>query len=598
MTEPLSLLVGPLVVPECRRSLARGWLIAVRVLAALALTLVLICVIWWWWSAQQLDPFYRPYTALRSGLAAYTWLSIGLALVMTPAVLAGSLAGEKERGSMALLLTTRVSPREIVAGRVTGKLSQILMSMIAGLPAFAMLACLSGLRIEAILTLLAMPLCAAFGAAGLSAAASSLSKRGRDALLTVYMILFLILVSRGLAELLPPAWGWIARISPYYGMSDAVWGEAAAPVLPTLAIWTGLGIVGITVASFRLRPACMSLLGGDVKSKRGRRNMWVPAVGERPMLWKELHIERAGALGKAGTFLGILLIAWLALGSIGLAVGIAWYTYVAGDISAADGLRVMIGEWYGDTAGMLSVLVQAAVALRAAVAIASERERNTWDGLLTSPLEGKDIVRGKLWGSLYGLRHLFGATILAWTIAMLCGGMRPLDYIQNLLLTLIISCFSAAIGVRISLEAGTATKAMTISVVTWIVCLGIFALIAAAAGGIVVIGVAMVWEEGLAYGLWLTPLPPTLIPWLFIGVFWPVFLALYVLATAIILLDSRLRFDRIAGRMTGGEAAAAVDRFIHGTPMAPVALRPDAELRPATKASGSAELPEPVPSRN
>ena len=42
--------------------------------------------------------------------------------------------------------------------------------------------------------------------------------------------------------------------------------------------------------------------------------------------------------------------------------------------------------------------------------------------------------------------------------------------------------------------------------------------------------------------------------------------------TIAIVAETRLRFDRVAGRMTGGERALAIDRFIHGKPMAPVFL--------------------------
>ena len=69
-------------------------------------------------------------------------------------------------------------------------------------------------------------------------------------------------------------------------------------------------------------------------------------------------------------------------------------------------------------------LIQWAVGLRAAVSISSERERGTWDALLTSPLDGREIVRGKLWGSLYALRGLILAAFLAWALAAAAGRCR------------------------------------------------------------------------------------------------------------------------------------------------------------------------------
>ena len=46
------------------------------------------------------------------------------------------------------------------------------------------------------------------------------------------------------------------------------------------------------------------------------------------------------------------------------------------------------------------------------------------------------------------------------------------------------------------------------------------------------------------------------------GVAWPVATyGLYVLATLLLVADTRLRFDRISGRMTGGKVATAVRQF-------------------------------------
>ena len=114
------------------------------------------------------------------------------------------------------------------------------------------------------------------------------------------------------------------------------------------------------------------------------------------------------------------------------------------------------------------MLIQWAVGLRAAVAISSERERGTWDALLTSPLEGPEIVRAKLWGSLHALRWLFVAAFVAWTIAALGGAMSWRDYAESVIGTVIVAAFMAAVGVRTSLSAATATRAMAITLGVWL----------------------------------------------------------------------------------------------------------------------------------
>ena len=88
-----------------------------------------------------------------------------------------------------------------------------------------------------------------------------------------------------------------------------------------------------------------------------------------------------------------------------------------------------------------SLVVAVGIGLRAAVVIASERERGTWDALLTSPLEGDQIVGPKVWGSLYALRWLIAWVIVSWTMAMLCGAMEYQQYFSSLGETLVVGWF-------------------------------------------------------------------------------------------------------------------------------------------------------------
>ena len=215
-------LFGPLVVPECRRALARGWLVLLRGASALVMMGVAAAMVWWWWTASQIDPTFSPYQTLRVGLQATLTLGLTLAVILTPALIAGTLAGEKERGSMGLLLTTRVSPREIVSGRVVAKLSQIGMVLLAGLPGLFLLGGLAGIGPAAMATMVAQPLAVAFGIGGIAAATSAMSRRGRDALLVVYLLCVAFSTVAQLSEMLPPVapWTWIAWLSPFHGVEN------------------------------------------------------------------------------------------------------------------------------------------------------------------------------------------------------------------------------------------------------------------------------------------------------------------------------------------------------------------------------------------
>jgi ABC-type Na+ efflux pump permease subunit len=61
----------------------------------------------------------------------------------------------------------------------------------------------------------------------------------------------------------------------------------------------------------------------------------------------------------------------------------------------------------------LGWLIQWAMGLCAVASIASERQRGTWDGLLVSPPEGREIVWAKICGGVYALRGFVAAVVLA-----------------------------------------------------------------------------------------------------------------------------------------------------------------------------------------
>jgi ABC-type transport system involved in multi-copper enzyme maturation permease subunit len=328
------------------------------------------------------------------------------------------------------------------------------------------------------------------------------------------------------------------------------------------------GLVGIAIASWRLRPACLQQVTGEARGKTKRRFV-IPPVGDRPMLWKELFIDRVGALGRVGRWLGLLMA--LLLTGVGALMAIL---YVFGaDVFVDWGISGWLG-WLGravaNTGIPLVCLIQWAIGLRAAVTISSERERGTWDGLLTSPLEGVEIVVGKLWGSLFSLRWLLLATLWMWAMACIAGSLKWDALLIWSLHVFIIGAFIAAVGVRCSLASQTATRAMAVTIGIWLGAYAASFLAAGIIGAIASIFGFLFWMLGMAMRLIPQSARPLgLINWVFWIASHGSLLGAYVIATLMIVSESRLRFDRIAGRMTGGEVEVEIDRLFHGLPLAP-----------------------------
>jgi ABC-type Na+ efflux pump permease subunit len=491
--------------------------------------------------------------------------------VQTPAVLAGSLAGERERGVLQLLLTTAVTPREIVMGRLLGKLSQVAMIVLAGLPIVAVLFALTGLSPAQLATFFLLLASVGLGAGGLAVGASVVSRRGRDALLSVYILMVMLLISPLLSWVGLPRTivVWLEWLNPFASMARLVDGDRElAPALATSGIWLAQGALGTAIAAWRLRPSCLA--AGEVV-KKSRRRLFVPAVGERPMLWKELYIERVGTLGRFGRWMGALVTLAIGGGSLALAGFIVVDLVRQQDTElsrwAREFLVAMLSS--GASAGFMACLLQWAIGLRAAVAIASERERATWDAILLTQLEPGEIVRAKVIGSMHALRWMVGAMVLAWTVGVIFGAVSVGQYATWLVTNALMGALMAAIGVRLSLSLSTATRAMTWTIGSWVAG---WATIAALAGCIIALwwmGVMAVWTIAIQYGF----ASPTIMPSspISLELGWVLSNNLVILLLGVlIVLDTSLRFDRITGRMAGGAVATTIDEFLYGRTIRPV----------------------------
>ncbi len=176
------------------------------------------------------------------------------------------------------------------------------------------------------------------------------------ALLSVYIIILGLFLSPLLARLGVPAPAqvgrWLETFNPYASMNRLAQGEEVTPALATSGVWLLMGLAGIAVATWRLRPSCLASTEIPKKvSHRGR----VPELGERPMLWKELYIERVGTLGRVGRWLGVLLTVGIGGGSLVLAGIIVWGLFrndeAGWTLWATDMLRALGGAPAGFWAG-------------------------------------------------------------------------------------------------------------------------------------------------------------------------------------------------------------------------------------------------------
>lgn len=306
-----------------------------------------------------------------------------LILLAAPALAAGSITEEKSRGTLALVLTTDLTAGEIILGKWLGQTAQVLTLSAPAWPVLLVLAAAAGLApLDIVQALLASVLLAMALTAG-AILTSVWARRTTAAVLGLYVLL-------GAALVLAWSVGLVfdARI------------KAGLAALSLLAFTS----VCLALASWRLRPAHAVQLTGA----RKRRRFWFqrPAVSEMPVRWKERYIGELGLL----TPLRRVPLAARLLAVMGVSLLVTGLTHE----------RVWTWHLHGFA---FMVACAAFVGIRASGIIAGERERQTWDSLLITPLGAKQLVRGKLWGIIdsakpYLVAYLVPAMVwpLIWAV--------------------------------------------------------------------------------------------------------------------------------------------------------------------------------------
>src|SRR5581483_7970470 len=75
---------------------------------------------------------------------------------------------------------------------------------------------------------------------------------------------------------------------------------------------------------------------------------------------------------------------------------------------------------------LIACLMLLSVSVRAAGSVSGERDRQTMDSLLTSPLDSHSILLGKCIGSIASVRMAFLWLGCIWLLGILTGGLQPL----------------------------------------------------------------------------------------------------------------------------------------------------------------------------
>ena len=411
-------ITGPILTKELRVSSRRRLNYLVRSIYLAAMILVVGFV--WLAEVDSLQHYGSAWSITRMAIAGRTihlaimWFQFCAGQLLAVILLSTAINEEVYGRTLGVLMSTPINSLQIVMGKLTSKLWQLLVLLATSIPLLALVRVFGGVSWEFVATGVSLTLAAMIFAAALSLYFSIGNRRS-------YVAMFKALFTMGLLQYgLLFMIGWIMH-EGYRVRSDAIV-EMLFPFCPsgmllyeterlmrpgwsfgtgswlfsswsccliTLAASAGVG--GLCVRRVR-RVALAQAVGVDPSPGRRKRRKPAALAGDAPggtirrlygapVAWKDMRTRRAGR-GMIGLY-ACIVVALLV-------------SYVAA--AASDDLRS--GEIHATYVVILTTLGAVATAVLAAGSITSEKEARTWPTLLGTTQSAREILLGKAIGAI------------------------------------------------------------------------------------------------------------------------------------------------------------------------------------------------------
>lgn len=499
--------VGPIFHRELAVAPRRSRFYIYRAVYAAALT-VLIATAWLILKGTQVvrnvNDMARFGTLLFQILAP---LQLSLILFYTAMMTASSVALEKDRQTLILLLMTRLNNSELVLGKLFANLLHAIVMVVAGLPIFFLVMMFGGVSLDQVIRVFTVTLASAILAGSLGTLIGFWREKTFQSLaLTVLVICFWIGFWEAVASgVLGTHWSGLstAKLASYFSPVRAII-VASQPnlVATSLAATTGTSIsqtlalgrtgpfvacalglsallcfIGITCVrrwnpsrQLRQRAAGDTDAGrettaavareGHVDSKLRKQSQDLPTrrVWDNPVLWREVC---TWAYGRK-----IILIRFAYLLLVGLISYAVWNSAAEPAFGqATEGIAAAIPQAAKPLIPLFLISLVLVNAL-AVTAITNERDGRSLDLLLATDLSPKEFVFGKLGGVFWvtGLMIVcpIALAVVAWSRGSVSG--------ENLIFVvgglLVMNAFVATLGLHCGMRYSNTRSAISVSLGT------------------------------------------------------------------------------------------------------------------------------------
>jgi hypothetical protein len=434
-------------------------------------------------------------------LATITYELI-LLMLFIPVYVAGSIAGEREKDTLSMLLLTRLTPFEIVTTKAFARWLPAIDPVLVGLPGLVASAWVAGLERESLMALLMLTCCSAFMAT-LAILASSQRHQASTAGTQAIFWTYGWLIGPPIVSVLPittgSLWGelldalkslcmLVAPSSPVSLVTDAGWYnqrpgalglEARVALMIGMQMVFGLLAIGLAAGGLKAREPNPNSLDPT----RGHR----PACGDDPIFWREFELPMRRGAGPflvlqfrhAWILIRAILLSLLMLLAVLVALAVPIGLLVATIYYGAAAFRELWSHGYGATGpfdarshfnmliraatGMLALLPALGAAAMVSARITTERDKKTWDAFLTTPLDGEEVLRSKARVALHGLWQAAWPLPFLWALGLACGVVSPFGVALATVDLLILVWAGIALGLMLGIRPGTTNTAANMS---------------------------------------------------------------------------------------------------------------------------------------
>ncbi len=510
-------LFGPVLFYDLVRVGRKTRYVVLRTLYSLGLLAILSFFYWAWWENHRYEIVDPLKMAQFTEEFFLTFMSVQLTvtLILTPAYVAGAIADEKDRKTLEFLLATDLRSREIVLGKLVSRLANVMLIILAGLPILSFTQFLGGVDPGLLIAGFVATAMTALSLACLSMLWSVFSNKARDAILMTYLsvVLYFAAALTCLIVVHAPTWSigtWGITFPEFLGgrefnlidladivnagnlfyalqqiITDIDRGQSAADVVPALLFnysifHTVVAGACVVWSIWRLRPiALKERFAKAARAPLFRRIIARPPIGDSAMLWKEVFAEPGIRMHWLGR-IAILLLVGLSLVPLG---GILkefvdilemqrygnpqpYRGFFRSD--AWEFLRGATNVYARITGAMVAALMLIAVSVRAAGSVTSERDKQTLDELLTSPLESSSILFAKWVGSILSVRWTWLWLGLIAALPLAIGGLHPLSVPVVIICWFVYASLFAGIGLLFSVRCRTTLQATMFTLLTTI----------------------------------------------------------------------------------------------------------------------------------